>query len=412
MPTQMTLALINRHFWTDGAIPLTVRHVAKHVSRRGVNVVAFASDVRAEDSTESLRYVPVKFRRVKAFDLGGFVFAARLCHQLLAAHKRQPFDVMEVHDSTAFYGAWLFSRLRQVPVIMFMHACIFESGKRDMYPWSLALTYKINTRFYLKRAHCIACISQRLVEWAKKLGAPPERVRFIHEPVDTETFRPRVNGALSADCGNGWNGFPTSGNERNRFHPLPQSIDSYSPTLLYVGRLSPEKGAQVLIDALPQMLQRLPRLRLRLIGGGSQQPSLRDTVNQNGLKEHVEFVGAVPHHELPRHYAEADALVIPSLSEGLPKVLPEALACGLPIIGTQVGGIPEVVQNGYNGLLVPPGDPDALADAVVTLFSQHDLHHTLRANARPSVERFSWERNVGQFIQMYESVCQRIAVTD
>jgi glycosyltransferase involved in cell wall biosynthesis len=380
----MTLALINRHFWTDGAIPLTVRHVAKHVARHGVNVVAFAADVRAEDSTDNLRYVPVKFRRVKAFDLGGFAFAARVCQQLLVEHKRQPFDVMEVHDSTAFYGAWLFSRLRRVPVIMFMHACIFESGKRDMYPWSLATTYKLNTRFYIKRAHCIACISQRLVEWATQLGAPPERVRWIHEPVDTEEFRPAK--------------YESNGDA------TPTPPYSHTPTLLYVGRLSPEKGAHVLIDALPQMLRRLPQLRLRLIGGGSQSFTLRDTVNQNGLSQRVEFVGPVPHHELPRYYAEADALVIPSLSEGLPKVLPEALACGLPVVGTQVGGIPEVIQHGYNGLLVPPGDPDALADAVVALLSRSDLSRSLRANARASVGRFSWEQNIGQFLQMYEDV--------
>lgn len=378
-PLDMTLALINRHIWTDGAIPLTVRNVARYVSRHGVNVVAFASDVRADDSTENLRFVPVKFRRVKAFDLGGFVFATRVCKQLLAAHKQQPFDVMQVHDSTAFYGAWLFSRLRRVPVIMFMHACIFESGKREMYPWSLATTYKINTRFYVKRAHCIACISQRLTEWAQKLGAPPERVRWINEPVDTEEFRPRVNGSMG-------------------------SWVNKSPVLLYVGRLSPEKGAHVLIDALPQMLKHLPQLRLRLVGGGSQQHSLRDLVNQNGLSEHVEFVGAVPHYELPRYYAEADALVIPSLSEGLPKVLPEALACGLPVIGTQVGGIPEVVQDGYNGLLVPPNAPNALGDAVVAVLGSEETSRALRANARASVERFSWEKNIGRFLEMYERV--------
>ncbi len=392
-PLDVTLALINRHLWTDGAIPLTMRHIAKHVSRQGVEVVAFASDVRAEDSTENLRYVPVKFRRVKAFDLGGFAFAARVCQQLLATHKQQPFDVMEVHDSTAFYGAWLFSRLRRVPVIMFMHACIFESGKRDMYPWSLATTYKINTRFYIKRAHCIACISRRLAEWAIKLGAPPDRVRWMNEPVDTEEFRP------ASDKGN--REIEKSGNGADSFPNFPVS---QFPTLLYVGRLSPEKGAHVLIDALPQMLKRLPQLRLRLIGEGSQQHSLRDVVNQNGLNEHVEFVGAVPHHELPRYYAEADALVIPSLSEGLPKVLPEALACGLPVVGTQVGGIPEVVQNGYNGLLVPPSDPHALADAVVAVLSRSDFNRSLRANARASIERFSWKRNIGQFIEMYEQV--------
>jgi glycosyltransferase involved in cell wall biosynthesis len=389
----MTLALVNRHLWTDGAIPLTGRNVARHVSRHGVKVVAFASDARASDATENLRFVPVKFQRIKPFDLGGFVFAGRVCQQLLAAHRQQAFDVVQVHDSTAFYGAWLFSRRRRVPVVMFMHACIFESGKRDMYPWSLALTYKLNTRFYVKRADCIACISQRLVEWAQKLGAPAERVRWINEPVDTEEFRPiekRSHGVMEQ-----W----SQGNTPTLQHP-----SSPSPVLLYVGRLSPEKGAHVLVDALPQMVKRLPQLRLRFVGQGSQQPSLSDLVRQHGLNEHVEFVGAVPHHELPRYYAEADALVIPSLSEGLPKVLPEALACGLPVVGTQVGGIPEVVQNGYNGFLVPPSDPDALADAAIGLLNDPETFARLRANARASVERFSWEKNVGQFIEMYKSV--------
>lgn len=139
--------------------------------------------------------------------------------------------------------------------------------------------------------------------------------------------------------------------------------------ILFVGRLVPEKGPALLLEAVEGLRRDVPELavELRIVGSGPLEASLRDQVAVSGLTDVVELTGPLGNEHLPAQYAWADVFCLPSFAEGVPVVLMEALATGLPVVSTTIAGIPELVQNSECGRLVPPGRVDLLRDALQEL---------------------------------------------
>ena len=151
--------------------------------------------------------------------------------------------------------------------------------------------------------------------------------------------------------------------------PLPPE-----PCALFVGRLEKEKGVQVLLEAMCKVREEIPSVRLLIAGDGSYRRQLEKMTNRLNLRDHVSFLGWLEGAELQDTYRRAWVLVLPSIwAEGLGMVLVEAGLMGRPVIGSNLGGIRDIVQHGYNGLLVPPGDSKALAEALLTLLTDKDL---------------------------------------
>jgi glycosyltransferase involved in cell wall biosynthesis len=166
-------------------------------------------------------------------------------------------------------------------------------------------------------------------------------------------------------------------------------------TVLCVARLVEKKGLPLLIESCGQLRDRGIALRLWIVGKGRERPQLEALIRRLKLKEVVELVGPCNQGEVRDRYRAAHLYVLPCVvgsdgnRDGLPVSIVEALACGLPVISTPVTGIPEVVRHGENGLLVPPGDPRALAAAIEELHRDPLLYAKLRQNARTSVaERY------------------------
>jgi glycosyltransferase involved in cell wall biosynthesis len=155
---------------------------------------------------------------------------------------------------------------------------------------------------------------------------------------------------------------------------LPYFVDGLPPAapgpraeyeLLYVGRLEREKGVDVLLAAMPEILSAIPRVRLTLLGGGSQEQTLRKQVELAKLGHAVQFLQHVPRQELSIHYRRAAACIVPSVwTENSPLVAYECLAAGLPLLGSRIGGIPELLEPEC-GLTFPPRDASALARTVI-----------------------------------------------
>ncbi|MDO5712231.1 MAG: glycosyltransferase, partial [Micrococcales bacterium] len=139
--------------------------------------------------------------------------------------------------------------------------------------------------------------------------------------------------------------------------------------LLSVGRLVPEKGAPVLLNALALLAARGIRPATTIVGAGPLAQPLAAQLADLGLQDSVALVGPIGQDDLPELYRAADALVLPSFSEGLPVVLMEAMASGLPVVTTQIAAIGELVRDGGNGRIVPPGRADLLADALADLLA-------------------------------------------
>jgi glycogen(starch) synthase len=175
------------------------------------------------------------------------------------------------------------------------------------------------------------------------------------------------------------------------FTPGPRPAAGTPKTLVVAAQLIERKGIQHLIaavDGLPMPLR--AEVRLRLCGTGPHQGVLERQVAAAGLQAQISFAGLVAHGQLPQEYRGAYAFVLPSLQEGLPLALLEAMASGLPVVATTVGGIPSVVQDGVQGLLVPPGNVPALARALEQVLSDETRAAAMGASARERVVAWSW----------------------
>lgn len=157
---------------------------------------------------------------------------------------------------------------------------------------------------------------------------------------------------------------------------VPEQPVSRRSDIIYTGVLVPRKGVHVLLDAFAQISVQIPQAHLWLIGKAANPAyaaGLHAQVERLGLSERVTFVDHLPQDELARYMARGRVFVLPTFSEGLPKVVIEAMLCGTPVIASAVDGIPEIVQDSVQGYLVPPGDVDALAERVLYMFQQADV---------------------------------------
>ena len=198
----------------------------------------------------------------------------------------------------------------------------------------------------LSSADAVVAVGNQLRDRIVELGVQPDRVRVIKRGVDATTFHRKDKAVCRLALG----------------------IPPNASVLLWAGRMVGIKGLSVLLSALPAVISKRPETVLCLIGTGPEEPALRKQAKKLGLQEHVRFCGPRPHQELPTWFNAADATVLPSLSEGIPNVLLESLACGTPFVATSVGGIPEIDHQG-GGVLIDPRNSQQLGDALIEVLN-------------------------------------------
>jgi spore coat protein SA len=270
-------------------------------------------------------------------------------------------------------------------------------------------------------------------EWLSQLGARlvTRRIADADAVVGCSQYISRLiadrNLPFTGTSATIWNGaeVPSSA-------PARSADDAGKPlVLLFVGRITPEKGLHTMIEAFACIADEFPRARLRIIGpeavtpreyiidlavrqpelatlsrfyGRSYLAQLRDMVPP-GLRGRVDFRGPVPHAELAPWYASAHVLVNPSSSESFGMTLVEAMAQGLPVIASRVGGMPEIVVDGETGLLIAPGETGALADAMRRLLADAPLRDRMgQAGYRRASELFSWPAVARELEMLYEPI--------
>jgi len=234
------------------------------------------------------------------------------------------------------------------------------------------------TRWIWRRADRVVALSESLGRQAS-LTLPGLRYSIVHNGVDTTRFHP----------------------PSRRRPPAAGPI-----RCLAVARLVERKGLTDLIDAIASLER--GRFTLEIVGGGPDEESLRQRVARHGLLDQVHFSGALEQAEVAVRYREADIFTLASWEESFGNVFAEALASGLPIVGSATGGIPEFVQDGENGLLVPPRNPVALAAAIKRLADDPSLRlHMARANRSKAELTLSWEGVTSRYQRIYQGVQRR-----
>ena len=214
-----------------------------------------------------------------------------------------------------------------------------------------------------RAADGLRAVSAALKRDMAALGLPDEKIVVHYTGVDLDGFRPVDRAAAKAALG------------------------VEGPLLISIGHLNAHKGQEIALAALAQ----IPDATLFLVGAGPEHGNLEREAKAKGLAARVRFLGVLPHDELPAVLAAADAMVLPTLTEGLANVWVEALACGTPVVTSDVGGAREVIDRPEAGRLVAR-DPAAVAAAVNALLADPPSQAAVRAAA----ERFSWERNAAE----------------
>jgi teichuronic acid biosynthesis glycosyltransferase TuaC len=234
-------------------------------------------------------------------------------------------------------------------------------------------------RRVLTAADAVGAVGSALARELAALGVDSDRIVSLQRPVDSTRFRPGQRSAAR----------------------IRLKMSSDAAVALWVGRFVPVKGLPELIEALDQLRSLVRTLRAFLIGSGPGRGRCEVEIARRGLNRHVTIIGPVPHDELPHWYQAADVTVLPSLSEGVPNVLLESIACGTPFVASDVGGIREIADETLDRL-VSPGDASALAAA---------LHDVL--TKRPSsAARKGIPPSPAQFATALESMLHRAVSRD
>ncbi len=194
------------------------------------------------------------------------------------------------------------------------------------------------------------------------------------------------------------------------FRPLPPhreinkiwNLNGAEKILVYAGRLVGWKGVGDLIRAVALLKEYFP-VKVMIIGDGEARSSLQKLSHELGIEKKVHFAGFIPNRDLPRYFSIADLAVFPSLADETFGIsICEAMACGLPVISTKVGGIPEVVQDEVTGFLILPGDPRILAEKIHLLLKNDSLAKKMgEAGRRRVLENFTWEKVADRLMAVY-----------
>ena len=228
---------------------------------------------------------------------------------------------------------------------------------------------RLAQRLSYRLAHRIVTNSGVVARGMQRDGLPAGRVVVIPNGLDVARFRP------IARCG----GVRRIGT---------------------LARLHPVKGLDVLVDAVALLQRDLPEIEATIIGDGPERAALEQRIARLGLARRVHLAGH--HDDVAAALAGLDLFVLPSRSEAFPNAVIEAMASALPVVATDVGGVPEMVEHGHTGILVPPERPDRMAAAIHELAAQPDRAWAMGRRARAHVlSRYSFERMVGQFEALY-----------
>ncbi len=299
-------------------------------------------------------------------------------------YKEFPFDLMYMATWGDFsLAAANVAKSLEVPYI----ATAIGGYENRYYDKPHSIPYKIQRELY-EGSKLVLCVSRDLEQKAQFMTESSVPTCTWDAGVDMQHFKPSE--------------------ERRRERCAELGIAEDELLLTFVGRLGEQKGIYELLSAFCILKKENQRVKLALVGHAKKKRLIEHKLRIEGLENHVLLVGGVPATQIVGYLNATDLFVFPSWHEGLPNVIKEASACALPIIATNVGGIPEIIKTGENGLLVPPRDPDALLEAMLLLVKDAELRSKFGAAARKRVSLdYDSQRNGGVLVNMIrEIICE------
>jgi glycosyltransferase involved in cell wall biosynthesis len=308
--------------------------------------------------------------------------------EFLLLASRWPFDIIHAHwvVPNGPIGA-VAARLIRAPLIVSLHGSdVFVMERNRLFAWA--------GRMASKRAYHVTACSQDLEGRAINLGVAASQISVIPYGVDVNRFRTDRKLGMHV---------------RDMLGIAPNTL-----VVLGVGRLVYKKGFKYLIRAIPLVVSEFENVLFVIGGEGPLRSQLRQISSELGVENHLLLPGAIPWHEMPSYLSMCDVFVAPSVRDhegnidGLPNVVLEAMACGKPIVASAVGGLPEVIRSGDNGLLVEEKKPSQLAEAIKRLLGSPEERTRYGSSSRSKVERaLNWDQVGETMVRIYISALGR-----
>ncbi len=298
----------------------------------------------------------------------------RVVPALLRVCRRERVRIWHGHDYKSNALGLLLRRFWPMRLVTTVHGWVKHTRRTPLY-------YRID-RFCLPRYEAVVCVSPDLEQECRALGVPAERCALIENGIDVEEFsRRRTVEEAKAE----------------------QGIAAGRLVVGAVGRLSPEKGFDLLIRAADRLLRDGLDLELLIVGDGDEQPRLRALIDELGRGDRIRLLGY--RADLRGLYEAMDLFALSSLREGLPNVLLEAMALEVPVAATRIAGVPRLIADGVNGLLVNPGSAEELSAALGRLLGDADLRRRLRRAGRETIEtRYSFAARMDRMRAIYDTL--------
>jgi glycosyltransferase involved in cell wall biosynthesis len=379
--------------YADGGVETILIKIRPYLSVKGYNVKTLTSDLKA-DKEYFGDYTFKSFNHTGPLKFFFFLFNPSSFFVLKKLLKEYKPDIIHLHTMNQITPSALFL-LKKYPTVMTLHGPESFLSKLLLWflqPWNFnkhvyrkeglnmigKFTYfyfnsiqKFLYKFTLKNVDVFTAPSKYIQNMAKTDVSP-----IIHLPnfIDLQ-----------------------------KFHELTNNYN-----LLFVGRLEKMKGTEFLIRAISLIINVFPQTTLTIVGDGPDKADLFNLTNKLQLEKYIQFVGWVEHKDLDTYYEKASSVVVPSSwVEAFGIVILEAMSAGRPVIATNIGGIPEIIDDGVNGYLVKPENPEQIAEKVIKLFSEESLLKDLGRNARKKAEEFSIDKYVDNLEKIYIEVMSK-----
>lgn len=371
---------------TIGGAEQQAEDLARELQRRGSDVFVLTQSLPGAARWEDLRGLEV-FRAIAGLRFG-FVFGLAYLASTLRFlwRKRRDYDLIHCHTLYLHTVAAVLVARACGKKVLVKVACTRDYGDLAVLGRMAGASLLLAV---LRRADLFVAISSEVAAELRGAGVPESRIRLVPNFVDVDHYRPAA--------------------EKGRLRRellLPEGV----AIVLFAGRLTPQKGLPHLLEAWSRLAARRRGALLVLLGDGSAAADLKAAGSRLGIAASVRFAGATDN---VRDYLQAaDLFVLPSLSEGMPNALLQAMACGLPCVATNIGGARDMISDGSDGLLVEPGDAAALGGAIARLLTDGALAVALGTRARATAEsRYARARVVPEYSALYRELLSPCAAS-
>lgn len=372
-----------------GGVPVVVRRFIEAFTERGHKVTIVTSKGKSREAVEKRENLTVY--RFPSLTLpkseGEYALSFPSFHRIRRIYEREGIDVLHCHiPSLLSLACVLEARKKGVPSIATNHL-LSETFSRNLFFDSTKFNnffYKIVNSFY-NLVDLVLCPSIYGLKTLRKYGLKP-RALVLSNGIELSKFNPNL--------------------DHEQFD-REFGLNEENKKVLYVGRLMEEKGLDVLLRAYSIVEAKMPDTNLIIVGKGHLRASLEDQASKLGL-ENVIFTGFVSDSLLKQAYASSDLFVLPSYAEIQPLVLLEALAMGLPAIGTNVGGVPEMIIEGQNGYVLEPGDHEGLAERTIRILNDDKLREEFSRNSLRMARSHDIDKSADKLERLYSKLVSQI----